>query len=517
MLQITPGTLDFFENDWPLRPPTNHLSIPMQFVIKLFPEISIKSRPVRKRFVRQLRKNIRSIMKTLDPEVTVVGEWDIIEVQVSSQELQKSAADFVEKLVAIPGIDSVQEVVKQPLPDMDGIYELCMKYYGEKLKGKTFAVRCKRTGRHAFKSVDVERYVGGGLNQHTGASGVKLVNPDITVRLEIRHDELFLIKDKHAGLGGYPLGCQDSVLSLISGGFDSSVSSYLCMRRGLLTHYCFFNLGGRAHELAVKEVALFLWMKYHSTHRVKFVSVPFEGLVEEILDKVDNSQMGVVLKRMMLRAAENVAEQLDIHALVTGESVAQVSSQTLPNLSVIDSAIDALVLRPLATSDKQDIIDKARAIGTEEFSKNIPEYCAVISRKPTTRAKLARIEREESYFDFSILDAAVKNAKHQLISDVVADLSEESAAVEVVTEVAENDTVIDIRHPNEIESHPLSLKGLNTSAELLSIPFYQLRTDFTTLEKSRRFLLYCDKGLMSRLHAANLLDEGFKNVAVLEL
>jgi thiamine biosynthesis protein ThiI len=98
------------------------------------------------------------------------------------------------------------------------------------------------------------------------------------------------------------------VLSLISGGFDSSVSSYLCIKRGLQTHYCFFNLGGRAHELAAKEVALFLWMKYHSSHRVKFISIPFKGVVEEILEKVDNSQMGVILKRMMLRSAEQIAE-----------------------------------------------------------------------------------------------------------------------------------------------------------------------------------------------------------------
>jgi thiamine biosynthesis protein ThiI len=83
---------------------------------------------------------------------------------------------------------------------------------------------------------------------------------------------------------------------------------YLCIKRGLQTHYCFFNLGGRAHELAVKEVALFLWMKYHSSHRVKFISIPFEGVVEEILEKVDNSQMGVILKRMMLRSAEQIAE-----------------------------------------------------------------------------------------------------------------------------------------------------------------------------------------------------------------
>src|SRR5690606_41944273 len=109
----------------------------------------------------------------------------------------------------------------------------------------------------------------------------------------------------------------------ISGGFDSAVASFLSMKRGMRTHFLFFNLGGREHELAVKEVALFLWQRYGSSHGVHFITVPFEAVVAEILDKVENSQMGVILKRMMLRAATQVAEKAQIPALVTGEAIAQ--------------------------------------------------------------------------------------------------------------------------------------------------------------------------------------------------
>ena len=221
---------------------------------------------------------------------------------------------------------------------------------------------------------------------------------------------------QHQRLGGFPLGCLDSVLSLISGGFDSAISSYLCIKRGLRTHYCIFNLGGKAHELAVKELAWFLWMKYHTSHCVKFVTVPFENVIAEILGKIDNAQMGVVLKRMMLRAAEQVAKKLKIEALVTGESVAQVSSQTLANLAVVDVAVQFLELRPLCTMDKQDIIDMSRRIGTEEFSKNIPVYCAVISNKPTTRATRRPMNYQETKFDFTILDESIKNANYQFIT-----------------------------------------------------------------------------------------------------
>ena len=489
----------------------------MLFLIKIFPEICIKSRPVRKRFIRQLRKNIRAVIRPLDSAATVIGEWDIIEFRTDVGETASGRALMVEQLTRIPGIALVQEVEKFPLPDMDGVLALCLRTFAAKLAGKTFAVRCKRSGRHTFRSVDVEKYVGGGLNQQTEAAGVKLVNPDVTVSLEIRQDQLFIVSEQHQGLGGFPLGCQDSVLSLISGGFDSSVSSYLCIKRGLQTHYCFFNLGGKAHELAVKEVALFLWMKYHSSHRVKFISVPFEPVVAEILKRIDNAQMGVILKRMMLRVADKIAEQMHINALVTGESVAQVSSQTLPNLAVIDAVAEILVLRPLCTVNKQQIIDIARDIGTEEFSRNIPEYCAVISRNPTTRAKLERVERVETRFDFSVLDEAVKNARHQLITELAEDFERESVDVEIVSQIDQEHTIIDIRHPAELEARPLVLSQSEASAEVLNIPFYQLRTSFTTLDKRKRFLLFCDRGMMSRLHAAHLLDEGFANVAVLEL
>ena len=103
---------------------------------------------------------------------------------------------------------------------------------------------------------------------------MKLKDPDEVVRLEIRKDRLYVVKQRHEGLGGFPIGTVDSVVSLISGGFDSTVSSYMVMKRGMRTHFCFFNLGGREHEMGVKEVSLYLWQKYGASHRVKFISVP---------------------------------------------------------------------------------------------------------------------------------------------------------------------------------------------------------------------------------------------------
>ncbi len=481
----------------------------MKFVIKLFPEITIKSSPVRKQLVKQLRRNIRTVCRTVDEAIEVSGKWDMLEVESSSNDPALVAA-VTDRLQCIPGIHQILEVSEHPFESIEAMLAVIEPIFAPQLAGKTFCVRVKRSGTgHDFTSTEVERFIGGELNQNTEALSVKLKNPDIKVDIEIKQDRWFLIAHRHPGLGGFPLGCQDPVLSLISGGFDSTVSSFMMTKRGLATHYCFFNLGGHAHELAVKEVAYYLWSRYGASHRVRFVTIPFEGVVEEILSKVDNSYMGVILKRMMLRAATKTANEMDIHALVTGEAVAQVSSQTLPNLAAIDSVTDKLVLRPLITMDKQDIISTARQIGTEEFAKSIPEYCAMISKNPTTRAKPERVAKEESNFDFAILDAAVENRRSVQISDIIADdLAREQ--VEVITELQQDDVIIDIRHPTEEELKPLKM----ANREIIVMPFYKLISQFPELDRGRHYVLYCDKGVMSQLHAMHLRDEGHTNVGV---
>lgn len=480
----------------------------MQFIVKLFPEIIVKSRPVRKSFIKQLGDNLRKLLRDIDPEVAVSREWDRVTVQTALED-EAARAEMVAVLCQTPGIAHVLEVQETAYTDLHDIFQQTLAVMGESLRGKQFAVRCKRTGEHDFNSGEVERYVGGGLNQHTEAAGVNLSKPDVVVRLEIRHDRLYLVRARHEGLGGFPLGSIGSSVSLISGGFDSTVSTYMSMRRGVRTHFCFFNLGGRDHEVGVKEVALYLWMKYGASHRVQFITVPFEDVVAEILKNVENSQMGVILKRMMLRAASQVAARLESPALVTGESVAQVSSQTLQNLSVIDSVTDTLVLRPLIASDKQDIISTAARIGTEEFAANMPEYCGVISVKPTTRARPERIAEQEGNFDFAVLEKAVESAVFTNI-DQLADEELKTVDVEVTPIPLPGAVILDVRHPNEVELRPLKLPN----AKIQALPFYELHSRFAELDQSQSYLLYCEKGVMSRLHASHLVEQGYSNVKV---
>jgi len=220
--------------------------------------------------------------------------------------------------------------------------------------------------------------------------------------------------------------------------------------------------------------------------------------------------MGVVLKRMMVRAASMVAERYGVQALVTGEALGQVSSQTLTNLRLIDNASDTLILRPLISHDKEHIIKVAREIGTEDFASTMPEYCGVISKSPTVKAVKAKIEAEEQNFDFAILQRVVEEASNVDIRDIAEQAEEEVVEVETVDSFGSDDVVLDIRAIDEQEDKPLALQG----TEVKSLPFYKLSSQFGDLDQSKTWLLYCDRGVMSKLQALYLHEQGFKNVKV---
>jgi len=481
----------------------------MKFIVKLQAEITIKSRPVRKRFTKILESNVKNVLRRVDETVTTRMTWDSIEVNTKN-EAPENREKLIETLKCIPGIPVFLEVQQTSFTDLHDIFQKTLDVHAKTIENKTFCVRVKRSGEHEFNSIKAEQYVGGGLNQSVESASVRLKKPDVTIRLEIKNDQLFIITERHQGLGGFPIATQEDVLSLMSGGFDSGVASYQMIKKGARTHFCFFNLGGSAHEVGVKQVSYYLWEKFGASHRVKFYAVDFEPVVAEILEKIENGQMGVVLKRMMMRAAAQIAEKVGIQSLVTGESLGQVSSQTLTNLNVIDRVTDTLILRPLAAYDKQEIIDIARAIGTEDFAKTIPEYCGVISKKPTVKAVLSKVEAEEDNFDFSILDKVVEETRIFDVRDIGQETEKEITAVEMVDQIDSSATVLDIRSPEEEDENPLEIDGVDVQ----HLPFYKLATQFGDLDQSKDYYLYCDQGVMSKLQALYLIDNGFKNVKV---
>ena len=473
-----------------------------KFILKLFPEIMVKGSSAKRQMVGQLYNNLLKMLGRFSEEIHVRKFSDKIEVVTPIE----FVVEVRQLLLDTPGIEQVLEALQfDKMNTLDEIKVKVGEVMHHEIEGKTFVVRAKRSGTHDFRSTELEQTVGGYMLATYPSHGVDLHNPEVTIRIELLNNQLNIITTKHVGLSGFPLGTQGDILSLMSGGFDSTVASYLTMKRGLKTHFIFFNLGGVAHEIGVKQVALYLWSKFGSSHRVKFISVPFDDVLTEIFRSTHDTYMGVTLKRLMLLASEKVANEMEIDALLTGESVAQVSSQTLRNLALIDQVTNKLILRPLATMNKPEIINIANTIGTRRFAESMPEYCGVISKGPITHGSYKRMEKEAKRFDYTVLDKAVEDAQHIYVDEIIDDVTN-NTAIEVVNELNDDYVVIDIRAEDEC---------IETSCESIKIPFHRLKSEFKKLPKDKEYLLYCEKGIMSQLHAQYLRDaEDAKNVRV---
>ncbi|MBI3089972.1 MAG: tRNA 4-thiouridine(8) synthase ThiI [Candidatus Tectomicrobia bacterium] len=278
----------------------------------------------------------------------------------------------------------------------------------ETLRGETFATFRVHT-RRAFKnfpqtSLEINRDLGDIIRRELQRK-VNLDHPDLTVFVEVVPGEILFYFKKHAGLGGLPVGVTGLVLGLISGGIDSPVACFRMMRRGCtvtLLHFHSYPFHSKASQEKVEELAeLLTQYQYHTT----LVMVPFGEIQRQVMLAVPAPYRIVIYRRLMLRIAARLAEQEGAKALVTGESLAQVSSQTLENLTVIDRATEMPVLRPLIGMDKDEICAQARELGSYEISIQPDEDCCQLfmPERPVIACTLGEIARAESLLDVEAL------------------------------------------------------------------------------------------------------------------
>lgn len=226
---------------------------------------------------------------------------------------------------------------------------------------------------------------------------VDLKNPDVTLYVEITDKAAYLYTQKIQGLGGLPAGVSGKAVVLLSGGIDSPVASYCCVKRGVevvFVHFHSFPLTNQASIDKVKDLAKVL---KQFQGQAKIYLIPFADIQKEVLINVKDSLRVILYRRYMLRIAEVIAQNEKALALITGESLGQVASQTLANISAIEEAINMPILRPLISWDKQEIIEKAKQIGTYEISiAPHQDCCSVFLPKfPETKANLREILQAE--------------------------------------------------------------------------------------------------------------------------
>lgn len=378
----------------------------MKAVLVHYGEIALKGKN-RRFFEKALVDNIKiSIGKNLVKEVKRLEG----RLFVSLNKDDKKTTDIVRtKLSNIFGIKwfSFPLVCKT---DLDEIKKTVSKASKGKMEDKTFKIDTRRSfKRFPHNSIQMNEMLGGViLDEHK--CKVSLDNPDVTVSVEITKDYTFVSIDKIRGPGGLPIGSGGRMLVLLSGGIDSCAAAWLIMKRGFSVDYLHIHaLRNDSDVKKTKIKEIYEKMKEYNP-RSKLYTASYHEF--DIKSQSAPSDYNLILfRRFMFKLAEKFAEKIKAKAIVAGDNIAQVASQTIESITVSDEAVNIPIMRPLLTYDKEEIIDLARKIGTFDLSiKDYKDCCSIISSHPTTKPKLEKVQLYEKKIGIDkIVNKSIKN------------------------------------------------------------------------------------------------------------
>ncbi len=350
-----------------------------------YSEIFLKSDPVRRQWENVLIANIREVM----PDVHVRNERGRIWLDGDVKP---------DRLKNIFGIVSFSEVEHIRIDELERFLpDYCRRHGIE--KAKTFAIKMKRVGTHAFSSNDKAIEYGNLLRKEFPHLKVNLAHPDKEIHIEIRVNEAYLYDNVIKGVGGLPLGVEGTLVALVSGGIDSPVAAWMMMKRGCRVIPLFVALDTFLDETTIARAKGVVdnLAKYQPGIKLTVISDAYLAVArDELVRKHLEKYTCIFCKRRMYRIATSYAEKIGAKGIVTGESIGQVASQTLDNLVVLTDAAEIPIYRPLIGFDKEDTIRIAREIGTFEQSTSQASGCKAVPKGPSTKAKLDMIREIES-------------------------------------------------------------------------------------------------------------------------
>lgn len=369
----------------------------MHYILVRYGELTLKGKN-RNVFERQLLKNIKSQLKEFG--LTIHKDRNRIYID----EVDSSIVEAVrERLKLIPGIHSFA-VAKVCDNDLDTIKDVALAQYDT--NHPEFKVVVKRIwkGYHLLSN-DVERQVGAHILIHNdGLEGMKvrIKNPDQEVKIEIHEDKAYVFAKHEQGMGGLPIGTAGRAVVLLSGGIDSPVAAIEAMKRGLRVDCFHFSSPPYTNVQAFEKVKDLTRELQKYDKSIKLYDFHVADLQIGLNRNCKDSLQVVLLRRMMMRICDKFMDELGAGAIVTGENIAQVASQTLGNMTIVNSTVDRLILRPLLTYDKFQIIDLAKKYNTYEISIRPFDDCCVLflPKSPATNAKLSKVIHEETLIDY---------------------------------------------------------------------------------------------------------------------
>jgi tRNA uracil 4-sulfurtransferase len=377
-------------------------------IAALDPEIYLKSARTQNRMVRVLGENLTAAFE---------GRVTLRRMAGHRLEIVSDLPDAADRAAGIFGVGAVERVEPIEVTTLDDLAGEVARRSADGVRGRTFAVRPRRMGTHSWSSQDLAVAAGALLVDAGGT--VDLSRPEVTVTVRIVDATAYLTTDVTPGVGGLPLRTQGRALMLFSGGIDSPVAAYMIQHRGVEIDYLHFSLGcGQADHAA--GIAHDLWRRHGAGSDASLVVVDFEHTAGEIPRRVAPRDRQMALKAAMYATADRIAQTTPgTRALVTGESLGQVSTQTLDNLAALDRLVSTPVLRPLIGMGKQEIRRRAEEIGTYDLSARTRELCDLSGGARVAVSTSPRHLRAMGDGLDDVVDAALTTAKHTRLADWV--------------------------------------------------------------------------------------------------
>ena len=326
------------------------------------------------------------------------------------------AVDIIQHIFGVVGISRAAQCEK----DIEVIKNTALEYLRDELSfARTFKVEAKRSDKNfPYNSPQICNEVGGFILSHLHHLKVDVHNPDVKVTVEVRDNHAFIHGNQLKGAGGMPTGTGGKACVLISGGIDSPVAAWMMAKRGLSLTAVHFASPPYTSERAEMKVHELLKKVARYCGRIDLYTVPFTEIQENIRDNSPEDMFTITMRRIMMKIATRIAEDKDCGALITGESVGQVASQTMWALRCTDDAAGLPVFRPCIGMDKNEIIEISRKIDTFDISIEPYEDCCTVftPKHPRTKPTLEMaIEAENAAWDDELVNTAIANAKHLAI------------------------------------------------------------------------------------------------------
>ena len=384
---------------------------PSACILIHYHEISLKG-DNRGWFEKVFKQNVRKQIKPL-PFTSV--ETNAARVFIFGMDASRWD-EYAIELKKVMGLMNAH-LMHQVEPEMDAMKSTAAELIATK-EFETFRVSTKRQYKNfPFTSQEVNREIGAHL-QPLCNKRVKLKGADVDVVIELVKGKAYIGVDKIRGYGGLPVGTGERAVSLISSGIDSPVSSFEMIKRGVSLSYVHFHSAPATSRQSIKNVERLLKVIAGYQIRCDLYNIPLLAIQEKIMETAPSKFWVILFRRAMMRMAEQIADQIDAAALITGENVGQVASQTLSNMRATADAVERPILRPLAGLNKEDIINRAREIGTYEISIEPYEDCCsfFVPIHPETRANLEEVRGIEASIDMTgLYETAMENIEKSTI------------------------------------------------------------------------------------------------------